>query len=595
MAVEKFKTSVFNAIKIDNVIWIDDRFSADNDSIIEDYLTDVESVHNDEPELITDFHYFIDRGIDVSHPFEVWKEMIPREDEIITEYYKHTGRDKPDFTTTEFNELISIFETNSNGEVKRLSLQEWNQTKDDWLSTNQKNLFLIDYNFEHEGQSKDFGKTIVKEILNQKQKLTDVYCVLFTSEAKHGQEEENKRDEIIKELEYGTDCHNFSVLSKDIITIENLDEDVCINFKASEFIKRIFLRKLSAEMVASISDKLIHSIHELKNDLSQHSIYEVDHSIFEGSLKEGASEIDLLHRLFSIKQHQSIAKFVKESQYIVEKLTDFRSVQAVIFEEAKYKKYLNKIIPVNNQFANLRKEEILDYSVNNMHSPLNPGDIFIFNDSRKYILIEQACDLTIRGKTGTRKLNEVILVPFTEREIKNNNTKDKASFYQKASEPKHHMLKVPNAQINNYYYLFDFSNAINVNVNWLDLCVFNKHGLLNIRYEEQPSRLIFLPGWIKKHNDLMEKLIPFKQPAQHYSTFSINKMAHKGDYTALKNEFSTFSLCNLSWLDYSVTPMALEFKGKRECRLRDTFTKNLIHDYYVGYKARTALETDYSR
>ncbi|CAE6883608.1 hypothetical protein ACOMICROBIO_LMKGKHOH_01008 [Vibrio sp. B1FIG11] len=591
MAVEQFKQSVFNAIKLDNVIWVDDRFSPKNNSIVDDYLSSVEVFAQANPEAISNFEHIVNKNIDISEPFEIWKEYLPTEDHVISDYYSHIGQSKPDFTTTEFNGLIDIFDQYSIGKLEKLSLSEWNEKKSNWLTSNSRNLFLIDYNFEHEGASKTFGKEIIEEILNQTQ-LSDIYCVLFTSEAKHGLEEEAKRNEIIKELNSSLDTYNFSVLSKDIISVEDKSDDVCLDFKASEFIKRIFLRKLSAEMVGSLSEELVKSIQELRNDLSQNSIYEIDHSIFSSSLKEGASEIELLNRLFSIKQNKSIGEFFKTSSPLINKLADFRSVQAVVFNEDKYKSYLDKIIPANTHFSSLRKDEIFDFSINRIHSPLSSGDIFEF-ESKKYILIEQACDLLVRGSTGSRKLTEATLIPFTEREIKQGNNKQKVSFYQKESESKYHMLQVPNAESTNYYYLFNFSEAITVNINWLDLCVYNSDGSLRVEYRQSPSKLVHLPGWIKRYNNLMEKLSQVHH-ASHYHAIAPKPPLQEGDYQALLEEFSTFSLAKLSWLKTSVSRSSLSMAGKRVARLREGFTESVCKAYYIGYKARGALGNDFS-
>lgn len=590
MTVEKFKQSVFDAIQIDNVIWVDDRFSPHNHSIVREYIAHVESVAESAPDKLRDFALFNGYGIDTDHPFETWKDLIPTDDGAIAAYYQYLEEDKPDFTTTEFNELISIFDQHSSGTINRLSLAEWKAQKATWLSTNSRNLFLIDYNFEHESESSTYGKDIVEDILNQKN-LSDIYCVLFTSEAQHGKEEEEKRNKIIREMSPDINSYNFSVLSKSIITSSD-DEGVCIHFKASEFVKRIFLRKLSADMVDSISDGLIESIRELKNDLSQHSIYEVDHSIFTNSLSEGASEFELLHRLFSIKQHQSLNELLLKSDLLAKKLCKFRSVQSVAYENKAHKEYIERIIPVNNKFANLRLEEIFDKAINSIHSPLSSGDIFDF-DGKLYILIEQACDLSVRGLDGKRKLTEAILIPFEEREIKNNSTKEQVSFSKKQALDKFHLLKIPNTTSKNYYCLFDFSEAVTVNINWLDLCVFNKCGSLKLEYNAEPAELVHLPGWRLKHYNIVKKMAPVV-PRSYYQALTYSSIKENSDFDALKNDFGVFSLIVKPCFNYFVSPYLLIMSGKRIKRLRHNFMESLSRAYFVGYKSRGALENDFS-
>ncbi|MBT0030762.1 hypothetical protein J4H40_15055 [Vibrio alginolyticus] len=594
MAMEQFKQSVFDAIQLDNVIWVDDRFSNKNNSIVTDYLESIKAMAEVSPEKISDFPHITANGIDVSLPFELWEGTLPTHDEAITDYYNHIEQCKPDFTTTEFNELIELFENNSKGTINKLSLEDWNKQKAQWLSSNNRNMFLIDYNFEHEGESTTYGKIIIEEIL-KKADLTNIYCVLFTSEADHGKEEEEKRNSIINQLDVGCNNHNFSVLSKSIISDE---EEVCLNFKASEFVKRIFLRKLSSEMVESLSTSLSLSIEELKRDLSQHSIYEIDRSIFSNSLAEGASELELLHRLFTIKQQQSINKLLSNESSIIRKLSSFRSVQTVAFkgaENKKYKNYLDKVIPVSNKFANLRVEEIFDNAINSIHSPLSSGDIFEFS-GKNYILIEQACDLSVRGFNGTRKLKEAILIPFEEREIKNSTAKEKESFSKKVELDKFYLLKIPNHKSNNFYCLFDFSEAITVNINWLDLCVFNTSGTLKIEYSPEFPDLLHLPGWRIKYKAIVQKLKPYPVQVQsHYQ--SVNSILNSSPITDLddiKRDFAIFSMTSDKRFETSVSLQKLEMQGKRTRRLKESFMELLSRAYFIGYKTRGALGNDFS-
>ncbi|EIE1228422.1 hypothetical protein LCX39_004884, partial [Vibrio vulnificus] len=101
MSVDQFKKSVFDAIQLDNVIWVDDRFSPTNQSIVSDYLQHVEATAESALHLISDFENFVSCGIDMTLPFETWKESIPINDETISDYYQYVGVDQPDFTTTE--------------------------------------------------------------------------------------------------------------------------------------------------------------------------------------------------------------------------------------------------------------------------------------------------------------------------------------------------------------------------------------------------------------------------------------------------------------------------------------------------------------
>lgn len=576
--VNEFKKSVFNAIGIQNVFWVDDRFSEQNDSIKNDYLGEIEArLQAENTTELNNFEAFSE--IDFQAPFEVIRDSIPLNDEIISSFYRHLGIEAPDFTKTQFDELIKIFEDNAFGKVYKYNLSTWEKEKGNILTQKEKNLFLIDYNFEEEGRPKDHGKEIIKEILSFSD-TSNSYCVLFTSEAQHGKEEEDKRCSIMEEIDEATDTHNFSVLSKSIID-EN-DEGISLDFKSSEFVKRIFLRKLSAEMMESISEQLSESVKKIRNELSQKSIYEIDSSIFGSSLSEGASELELLHRLFSIKQSEAIYNTLIEDSKLADKLVAFRSVQNIIFDDdtsKKYKKYLSKLNTPGAMFSKLREAEIFNKNVNSIHSPLASGDIFEFtvksdsdsNTTLYYILIEQECDLSVRSN-GHRKVKEVRLIPFIKETLKN------ASLTKRTSESKYHLLKLPTIDNNNHYCVFDFSMSIVVNVNMLELCVYNEDGSLSFASNTEQPKLLYLPGWIERYKKLNNIL---RELGQNNST-------------TLPEEFNCFTMFDSDKFNISFEDQKLSLNGKRTKRLNAPFVENLAKDYYIKYKFRSALAHDFT-
>lgn len=598
MALETFKNSVFDAIKLDNVIWVDDRFSPDNDDFTEEFLAEVKNHYDVDPALIQGFEPFSNIAeLQASTPFDIWQDQLPNDETTIEQFYKHIQTDLPDFTPTEFQDLIDIFNSHTNGSVRKLSAKQWNSEKSFWLRDSGDNLFLIDYDFSRENLPKDHGKLIVSDVLTGK--LDNIYCVLFTSETKNGSQEERERFKIISDLSDEINFQNFSVLSKDIIED---DQDICITFKASEFVKRIFLRKLSSEMVESVSEKLIESINELKSDLSQHSIYEVDSSIFKSSLEEGASEIELLHRLFSIKQSQVISQYLRNQNSILEKIVAYRSVQtSSILREEKYKSYLKGLISPNNNFSKLRHQEIFDDTINITHTPLRSGDIFKLG-GQHYILLEQACDLMVRGGSeglGERSTSEVTLVPFsTEKKPAKGKKKESFERLLNAKETADFIV-IPEDSESNRYFEFDFKGAISVNVNWLDLCVFNEDGAIEASHMQKIPRLLFLPGWIYKFNQLNSTLKSVKlQSAQvtpsHYVPITPCISNKEFSSEKLKELYSSFTLNSDQNFNLLLSDHTLSMDGQRTSHLRETFTNKLLRSYFVGYKARVALEKDFS-
>ncbi|EHK7590064.1 hypothetical protein IBP93_004757, partial [Vibrio parahaemolyticus] len=207
MAIEHFKKSVFDAIQLDNVIWIDDRFAPENGDFKEDFLAEVQSQYETNPEIIKNFDQFssIDE-LSSELPFDIWKEQVPDDETTIENFYKHIDKDLPDFTPEEFQSLIDIFKSHTRGDVRQLSAKQWNSEKSFWLRSPDDNLFLIDYDFSRENLAKDHGKLIVSDVLNGE--LNNFYCVLFTSETKNGSEEESERFNIIQQININDKLQN---------------------------------------------------------------------------------------------------------------------------------------------------------------------------------------------------------------------------------------------------------------------------------------------------------------------------------------------------------------------------------------------------
>lgn len=568
---QNFKDSVFNAINLDEIIWIDDRFSETSNTLTDEYLSEIQSLHENEMfDELSSFDSF--EAINWGLPFNVIRDnFLPTSDDVITLFYEHMDKPIPDLSGNQFGELITLLQEAAPS-VHHLSHKEWEIQKETVLDRSGTKLFLIDLNFEKEGLPQNHGEDIICELIGRG--IQNCYLVLFTSETNFGKEEEEARKNVIAKLEEKTEHHHFSVLSKNIVEID--EDNISLEFKSAEFLKRVFLRKLSSEMLEAVSGTIATSIEALKSDLSQNSIYEVDTAIFNSSLSEGSSEFDLLYRLFSIKHKELASESLASMPELIDKLKSFRSVQMAkpTDEESKFIKSSMLTAP---NFINLRNIEMFDKSVNVMHAPLCTGDIFEFNENNKFILIDQPCDLSVRGNTGVRKATEVLLIPFTEKSFKQN-AKGKESYQKSINESKYHLIKVASENELPTFYRFDFSDAITVNSNLLDLAVFNSNGNLKFDVAQDDHELLFLPGWLKR--------------------FRIFKESVTDNDSSLKEglpvSYSVFSLLHNDKFPVQINDSSIEIKGRRVKNLRSPFIEELMSAYFVDYKARMALEIDFS-
>ncbi|WP_199610018.1 hypothetical protein [Flocculibacter collagenilyticus] len=562
-----FKKSVFDAIGLNQIIWIDDRFAEGASKLVDEYLLEISVLHeNENTEEIASLPIF--DGINWELPFEVIKEDIPTDDVSISAFYSQLNKRIPDLSHKQFDELITLLNEASQS-ILHLSHTKWLEKKENIIETTGTKLFLIDLNFEKEGLPADHGESIICELVNLD--TEDCYFVLFTSETNVGIEEEAARKSIIDKLDPNTDHHHFSVLSKNIL--DEGDGKVSLDFKSAEFLKRIFLRKLSSEMVDTVKTTISTSLDELKDILSQNSIYEVDTAIFSKSLGEGLSEFDLLHRLFAIKQKEVMHKNLTDNPSLIDKLKSFRSVQGAISNKHE-DAYIKKSMMNSPHFISLRHNEMFDFSINIIHSPLSCGDVFSFRegeDEKQYILIDQLCDLNVRGSTGDRNAKEVLLIPFVVKK------RSPAEFRDDQNLDKYYMMQKASDSTKKEYYRFDFSGAISVNSHLLDLAVFNTKGELSFTVGQNDNELLFLPGWIKRFSVFKESVV------------NGDKLKEK-----LPVKYSVFTMFEDNKFPVTVTDKSISMSGKRVKQLRTPFIEELMSSYFVDYKARTAFDMDFS-
>ncbi|OMH39603.1 hypothetical protein [Motiliproteus sp. MSK22-1] len=577
--LESFQSNVFNAINISNIVWIDDYFSKglEEEQFIDKLKTEITLAHElEETENLRNIEELSD--IDFDDPLDVILDSLPSDSATVLQILDKIST-TPELNQEAFDKFSALFNKHAN--LEKLSLDEWNKEKEVLIKKDDC-LFFIDLDFSNEGAAKDYGKEILKYILNNSD--NEPYCVLFTHNCLHGAEEEQQRSDIINGFNDETPT-NFSVLSKSIF---NEGDDLEIDFKAPEILKRAYIRKLCHDLSNSISDELKSSIEEVTESLSQCSIYEIDFSIFRKTISEGASEFDVLHRIYSLNQKKVISNLIKDGSPLVERIRNLRKIESINFQpqnrdEKPYFLFYKDNSTPGDFFKNLRNREMWSdgNSINRIHTPINTGDTFYFNsggEEYNYVLLEQSCDLMIRDD-GSRKLNEAVLIPFESKKFKKNDPKLKE--YQGLT--KNHVFQSPLDR--EVYFVFDFSKSINTNINYLDLCVFNSNGELSLHSEdEECSQLVFNDGLLKKYKELRDKF--FSPIGSFYLLMppenichSVSNMTINGD-TCIKVSFDRDS-------------DTVSVNGKRGDRLNSPFTDILLNKLYQ-HKTRPPLSHDFS-
>lgn len=332
-----------------------------------------------------------------------------------------------------------------------------------------------------------------------------------------------KKTEAVYENEYSEreefkDNIVFSVIAK-----EKLYDEFSLDNSLKSALKKVTLRKNLVDILNKIGPYLNNVYSETHRMLLELRPEDIDKYIFEKGETEGVSELHVIERAIISNTKFNIKKFFNlgKHQTTLEKLRQLKHIPIELNDDFK--------IHPNLEF--FRKLEIFNDKdlVNKNFSPLSCGDIFevdIHGKKEKFVLLAQPCDIALRGVDGNRVLKEAIFAPLRTKNIQlinfNLNDEKIPKFIQRdplnssdiydAYELIYKQLKLTKSEnlkiskslekalernynlekryvalkemkldflIDNTQYFVNFSNAVNINLEVLDVVSFNDHGLLN--------------------------------------------------------------------------------------------------------------------
>lgn len=567
---------VVDTLGVNSFIWIDDDFA------------DGPSATDPRDKLLIHIQSLLDaQEQGVLHEVEEFKEIditVPKEvihDEISSLIQK-TSDDavkeiviKLDLSDSEYTEenieVIKASVESAGVDLKTFSFKSWQEEKENYNELDTSTLFLIDLEFTKEGAPGKEGIELLKEILQKYKGKPIPPCILFTHTCGTNKEEEEERSSIFQgfidngEME-PLQSSDFQVLSKRAAFDHagNHSRLICS-------IRSVFVRKIFAQMAFGLSKKIVSHIDNMANQLIQANVYEMDNVIFGSSLREGSSELELLHRIFTLSQRQAVSSFIEAP--IVEDLIKLRGLNSL-------SAICNNVETLNYEdFKEIRRTEFwLDgIDLNKIKSPISCGDVFK-SGRKEYLLISQPCDTQLRS-TGKRSNNIAILAPLRK---KNHSTKapDEFKIELEKYQSKIYCFALQEIRSEQIFWVVEFNKSIAVNTDVLDLCTFNETGSIEFEASQEKPELIYLDGQVsrfKKFKELAKENPP--------DNFPINLCLEPGifrkDLSGLPTSL-TFDEANQKW--------GIELV--RDRRLLEPFAEHVLEEFFA-YKARTALEHDF--
>ena len=405
-----------------------------------------------------------------------------------------------DYSDAAKNAIIASFGA---GMVTTVGSQRWPDLRPT-LPEDRRTLLIVDREFAVQGVTTSMGEQILQNLL--KTPVPKFHVVMLTRSIE--QDAEALRTELAKKLEIPR--HEFEVTAKAVTDdVAAAEASLCSSFQ------RIFTHHVCISLTHSIYGAMRDNLKSAVEQLASQSVYDLDRVVFQNSLPEGASELDVLTRILLLRQRVAVDTALVAGAEYFEQLGKMRALRQLA---GPLKKEGHSMSPL---LTDWRHDEVCDPDsrLNPAYAPLSCGDVFVRLESTDYfILLGQPCDLAVRNG-GERKTHEAIFVAIESWEPE----KDPQN-KRRAVALDHHFFRIPAAPLTgNGPWRLDFRQWASVNLRLLDFAVFSGNGAVRLNVTAQPAPFL-LPGWKKLLERAKRKLAaaPAGTVAPDYAKLSLS-------------------------------------------------------------------------
>jgi len=342
------------------------------------------------------------------------------------------------------------------------------------------------------------------------------------------------------------------------------------------------------------------------DELLKLDTYDFDYTVFKTSNTEGVWEPETLLRITDVIFRDAVRAQMLQSNYVSSMNKHICSAKEIANVEFKIE---NPGEPYKTRFK-LRNQEIYEPGeyVNKLRKPIENGDIFLVTDGelkdKKFILVGQECDLMVRGKIedkgerGARSatlleiedLSESQLIAEISRKYNSEIKKKKFLNHFYADRFRLDYFKPGTNDLG----LVHFSKSITVDLNVLDLIVFNEVGEATLDLSAPDFKSEFHNFAWNSRYELINK--EFKGLAQILDTkyAAILGLADADIRTLIQADINRqFAFIQKAGIQVNYQNNKFSFGLNRIVRLRHPKSKHLLDRYYL-HLARLAEQHDFA-
>ena len=457
---------------VKRVIWIDDHFNETPAQLASLLTNSLETTQACEfPELRNALAmYEFDAAATVFEVTQVLTDLpLKRVEEIKSEFFAMEVTQK-DFSTSELSADVITKACELLGVEKkdRWTFEKADQDLKTLCADGDTDLgYIVDLN--DAGGAPTRGLDVLRVLWGSKSACTAFILTHDTTIAGEVNTEIEVREELL-----GLDGLGFPicVIAKERLynkadNIEAMSEVLCIG------VKRAGLRRSMHEVLDSAQRTMYTAIKEAARNLLSVPPEKLEFHVFERGYKEGVSELHVVERAITAHLGKQAREFFGVDIQIHASVQRLRALRAIPLEalETEPDPYLSAF----------REAEVWesDELLNRALTPIACGDIFELDpyesatkaSSRKFVLLGQPCDISLRPEKRAREQDTAFLVP-----LRNKKTIGK-------NDPKAPLLPFT---LHGKKWACDFRKATTVRLSILDLASFRPDGRVRIDDGHKP-------------------------------------------------------------------------------------------------------------
>jgi hypothetical protein len=596
--------SILEKVSVEKIYFVDDAINLTTDKntfigLVEKIVSAGNISQLREINIQNGINFSIEEEVLSDHIGEVWDGIKPgKQFNYYKKIYAIAGEPEAINDLNVANNLKEYFP----GDIfEALTPQQWDEKRDQILQSinaNKRILVLFDQDlrlapgrFSNQNVK---GETLITELL-ESPVHHQVIKALFTHTITDCDAELTERNDI---------CTRVHALTPDIFFVlakARLEKNEMFADGIKKTCLNTFCEDIKSKTIGILEEAQKRTITRLRG----FDTYDFDHTVFKSSGAEGVWEPETLLRITDIIFRDEVRQLMIDKNYVPDvnqSICDASEISRVNFEIDDTSSTYSEKLKLRNQEI-YEKESLL----NNLRRPIDNGDIFLITDGdlkgRKFILVAQECDLMVRGgesdkgKRGTKVANllpiEVLtydgLIAAMKRKYSSDIEKSRFLTHFYAEKFKLEYFENGTTKVG----IVDLSKAINVDLNVLDLIVFNETGEAVLDLNEPTFNKAFHNSAWKSRYEIISK--EFQEEAtklnELYAAISkIDDQTVELKLQAKINRLLTFIVSVGVQINYHENKFA--FGLKRISRLRMPKSKYLMDRYYQ-YLSREAEPHDF--